>query len=92
MPRSWPVNPDEPFMQLTENDTDDTSAAATAAAGGAAMETTLPLITSTASTSGAPPPQLRGNLEWAPPRPQIVFAVYSSPKSVHLSLIALSFN
>jgi len=53
MPQSWPVNPDEPFMQLKENDIDDAQ------------------ITS-----------LRGNEEWAPPRPQIVFAVYSSPKYV----------
>jgi len=50
MPKSWPVNPDEPFMQLKENEIDDVQ------------------MTS-----------LRGNEEWAPPRPQIVFAVYSSP-------------
>lgn len=53
MPRSWPVNPDESFMQLKENEIDD----------GVEENTNL-----------------RGNLEWAPPRPQIVFAVYSSPK------------
>jgi len=53
MPQSWPVNPDDPFMQLKENDIDDVQSS-----------------------------NLRGNLEWAPPRPQIVFAVYSSPKFV----------
>ena len=57
MPQSWPVNPDEPFMQLRESDSD---------------EGTLN------GTKGCS--LLRGNNEWAPPRPQIVFAVYSSPK------------
>lgn len=51
MPRSWPVNPDDPFMQLKENEIDEGQAI-----------------------------NLRGNSEWAPPRPQIVFAVYTSPK------------
>lgn len=55
MPQSWPVNPDDPFMQLKENDIDDVQSN-----------------------------NLRGNLEWAPPRPQIVFAVYSSPKYIAL--------
>jgi len=50
MPQSWPVNPDDPFMQLKENEIDDAQISS-----------------------------LRGNAEWAPPRPQIVFAVYSSP-------------
>ncbi|EFX77119.1 hypothetical protein DAPPUDRAFT_54583 [Daphnia pulex] len=50
MPQSWPVNPDDPFMQLKENEIDEGQ------------------MTS-----------LRGNNEWAPPRPQIVFAVYTSP-------------
>ncbi|XP_057370371.1 run domain Beclin-1-interacting and cysteine-rich domain-containing protein-like [Daphnia carinata] len=50
MPQSWPINPDDPFMQLKENEIDEGQMT-----------------------------NLRGNSEWAPPRPQIVFAVYTSP-------------